>query len=357
MLNKGIPHPPSNLRFSFREPGVAPFDFLKFPKNQIIKTLQKSHKRVSWFGYARTAAEYGVSLLGLKPGDEVLVPYYICNVVLPLFYRRNVQIQFYPLNDSLEPDLSRMKPLISLKTKALLVVNYFGFLPDFSSIKDFCSQNNLYLFEDNAGGFASRQNGCLAGSFGDVSITSVRKTLPILNGAYLAVNNPDILNNDPTVPKLEKEKGFVYNFTKSFFQRLTQWLPHLNKSHEYVDPAYYLSMDTSKNYDYTPYRLSSCSLFLLKRINLNKVIKHRRTKYEMWKNWLSQFSDISPVFPHLPQGISPQCFPVYTGRRNDWLKWGTEHNLDVHYWPDMSKEQQTSETIDLWRKICCFPIP
>jgi hypothetical protein len=349
--------PPRRLRFSFREPGVSPFHSLKLPNKQIIKILEKSHKKIYWFGYARTAAEFGISMLGLKPGDEVLVPYYICCIVLPLFYRRNIQIQFYSLNNLFQPDLPRMKSLISSKTKALLVVNYFGFLPDFSIIQDFCNRNNLYLFEDNAGGFGSEQNGILAGSFGDISITSIRKTLPIMNGAYLAVNNSNILRKTPNDPQLLKEKRFVHNLTKSLYQRLTQWSPLFYKSHEYVDPEYNLSVDMLKYCDYSPYRLSSLSLFLLKRLNLNKIINHRRKKYNTWRKWLSQFSDVSPVFPHLPQGINPQCFPIYTDRRNDWLKWGAEYNIDVHYWPDMSKEQQTPETIELWQKICCFPIP
>ena len=42
-----------------------------FPLNQ---------KNVIYFGYARTALEYGYHFLGLKSGDEILYPDYICDV-------------------------------------------------------------------------------------------------------------------------------------------------------------------------------------------------------------------------------------------------------------------------------------
>ena len=95
-----------------------------------------------------------------------------------------------------------------------------GFCQDYRAIKDFCTEHNLIFLEDNAGGFYSIVNGKKMGSFGDVSITCVRKTLPLINGSYLAINNSDLMKkaNLPNNLNLFKEKREFFQLIRSFYR-------------------------------------------------------------------------------------------------------------------------------------------
>ena len=60
---------------------------------------------VRFFAFARTALAAGLGLLGLKPGDNVLVPSFICDVVMAPFMELSIEPRFYDLDEKLEPDL------------------------------------------------------------------------------------------------------------------------------------------------------------------------------------------------------------------------------------------------------------
>src|SRR5690242_16211062 len=75
---------------------------------------------VSLFGYARAALYAGLQMLGVRAGDNVLLPAFICNVVMIPLLKLGVEARFYELDENLEVILSSAKSLIDRRTKALL---------------------------------------------------------------------------------------------------------------------------------------------------------------------------------------------------------------------------------------------
>jgi len=356
MVKHIIPKPPNSLKIFNSVPGINPIYLLK-SSNQELDLFLKSQKNIFWFGYGRNTVEYILRLLSLRSGTEILFPYYSCNVLLPLFFRYGLKVKFYQVNEQLQPDIEQMQANTSNHTRILLIVNYFGFPQDYSVIKNFCSNHNLIFLEDNAGGFGSSINGKLLGSFGDISFTCVRKTLPLTNGSYLEINNKSILEKTHLNElSLFKEKKELYRLAVLFYRWFLNKSNLLMKRREYINPQYYLSEDELRNYDYNLYKFSLLSNYLIRRLDLFRIKQHRRKQYKAWQDWLQQFPDIKPIFSKLPEGTNPQCYPVYTEKRNEWLKWGSQHGVDVCPWPSLSREQQSKETLALWKKTCCFPI-
>jgi hypothetical protein len=77
------------------------------------------------------------------------------------------------------------------------MVNYFGFPQDPEPFRAWCRQTGATLIEDNAHGLFSRdQQGRLLGTRGDFGLFSLRKTLPLPNGAALVVNRAE----SPSLP-------------------------------------------------------------------------------------------------------------------------------------------------------------
>lgn len=89
--------------------------------------------------------------LGLKPGDEILVP----NLTMIATYTSAVMIGVVPKLVEIDPvnlcmDIQKAKSKISSKTKALVYVSLNGRSHDMNEIVDFCEENNLLLIEDAA---------------------------------------------------------------------------------------------------------------------------------------------------------------------------------------------------------------
>ena len=73
---------------------------------------------IVYFGYGRTALEYGFKLIGMEPGDEILYPEYICDVTLVPCRKMGITTRFYPVDERLNPDFAETRKLITQRTKA-----------------------------------------------------------------------------------------------------------------------------------------------------------------------------------------------------------------------------------------------
>lgn len=142
---------------------------------------------VTKFSLARFAILSGLKILKLGKSSSVLVPSFICRDVLAPFNLQGMDIIFYELDEKLNPKLSFDE---LPKADAILAVHFFGLENNIDYFKDYCKKWNAFLIEDNAHGLFSRsRNGQLLGTNGDVGVISVRKSLPIENGAILLSKN------------------------------------------------------------------------------------------------------------------------------------------------------------------------
>ncbi len=155
------------------------------PRANSHLTVQNIYQGSQVFSYsfARYGLLAGLQAMGVKPGDLVLVPSFICRDVVAPFFVAGVKVQFYSVNKHLQP----LEPLASLpKAKAIMAIHYFGLESDLLPFQEYCRMHGALLIEDNAHGFLSRSRaGHLLGSQGDIGLVSLRKTIPIINGAIL----------------------------------------------------------------------------------------------------------------------------------------------------------------------------
>jgi hypothetical protein len=144
---------------------------------------------VRYFSFARRATAAALRSAGIGYGAAVLVPEFICRDFLSAVHDAGAHCVFYPVDRKLEP---ATEPASWPKAKAVVAVNYFGFPQDLAPFKAYCAKNEALLIEDNAHGlFSKDSDGRWLGSRGDCGVFSLRKTLPIVNGAALALNAKD----------------------------------------------------------------------------------------------------------------------------------------------------------------------
>src|SRR5581483_6103533 len=119
----------------------------------------------------------------IKGGDAVLLPEFICRDVLASLHAVGADAVWYPVSSDLLPASS---PATWPQARALLAVNYFGFPQDFEPFRAYAARTGAVLIEDNAHGFLSRdQTGRWLGTRGCAGLFSIRKSLPVPDGAAL----------------------------------------------------------------------------------------------------------------------------------------------------------------------------
>lgn len=116
-------------------------------------------------GSGTAALEIALRILGVGPGDEVIVPvntfYATASAVAvlgatPVFVDCN---QFYLL------DHTKIKEKITPKTKGVIAVHLYGQMCDTKEIKKICDQNNLFLLEDAAQAHGATREGNKVGHY------------------------------------------------------------------------------------------------------------------------------------------------------------------------------------------------
>ncbi len=120
---------------------------------------------------------------GISDGDEVIVPdvTWIASAA-PIRYQRAETI-FADVNElTWCLDASTIAQRITKKTKAVVVVDLYGNMPNMSEIEALCSKEGIFFLEDAAEAIGSRIGNRRAGSYGDASVFSFHRTKTLTTG-------------------------------------------------------------------------------------------------------------------------------------------------------------------------------
>jgi dTDP-4-amino-4,6-dideoxygalactose transaminase len=140
------------------------------------------------------ALEMAALLLRIAPGDEVILPSYTFVSTANAFALRGAKLVFADTTAQY-PNISAeaIAPLITDKTKAVVVVHYAGAACDMRAIKELCDGHRLFLVEDAAQAIDGYFDGQPLGSFGDIACFSFHETKNIHcgEGGLLVVNRAE----------------------------------------------------------------------------------------------------------------------------------------------------------------------
>src|SRR5262245_3317846 len=111
--------------------------------------------------WARNALYHGLRLLGLGPGDRVLVPAFHCSSLVEPILSCGASVDFYNIQRDCSPDFGDLETQIVGTTRAILVIHYFGFPGPIQRFRDLCDERGLALIEDCAHVLAGAGDGTL----------------------------------------------------------------------------------------------------------------------------------------------------------------------------------------------------
>jgi perosamine synthetase len=129
------------------------------------------------------ALQLAVSALGLKAGDEVIVPGFsfaaVANVVIAAG-AKPVYADVDPLTWCLDP--ASFEQAITPRTKAVIAVHVYGNVCDMDAIVVIARRHKLMVIEDAAESAFSSLRGRYAGTFGDIGCFSFQATKTLTTG-------------------------------------------------------------------------------------------------------------------------------------------------------------------------------
>ncbi|MCD6511586.1 MAG: DegT/DnrJ/EryC1/StrS family aminotransferase [Thaumarchaeota archaeon] len=151
--------------------------------------------------------------IGLKPGDEVLVPSLTfgatANVVLALG-GRPVFVDIDLDNYTMSPEDARRK--VTERTKALIPVHLFGHLAKMDELLELAEEKGLYVIEDACQAIGSVYKGRKAGSIGELGCFSFYASKPITSGegGAVATNDEALADRLRLIRNQGMRKGYDY---------------------------------------------------------------------------------------------------------------------------------------------------
>jgi dTDP-4-amino-4,6-dideoxygalactose transaminase len=162
--------------------------------------------RVALTPSCTAALEMSALLLGLGPGDEVIMPSFTFVSTANAIVLRGATPVFVDIESStLGLDAEAAADAVTHRTRAITAVHYGGAAADMDAIMAVARSNGLAVVEDAAQGIFARFRGHALGSIGRLGALSFHETknLSCGEGGALVVNDPELIERAEVI----QEKG------------------------------------------------------------------------------------------------------------------------------------------------------
>lgn len=306
-----------------------------------------------FFLKGRTALKYGIKYLGLKKNEKLLVPTFICDVVVDELNKMNIKPVYYAVDKNFDANWADINRKYTDHVKGILMVNFFGKPQKIIKFVKFSKKKNIYLIEDNCHGFKGLKNIKLSG---DIAVTSPYKIMNKINyGGILFIKNKQ-KNLD-----LNKIDRYIISFYSKIFDKLKQinFLRIINqfifKRPDYESIS--ISIQEKKQKDYL---LDLESIEKISKFSYFEEKKLRIKRFKFWQKKLNKFK-VKPYFDYTKKDNYILWYLVakidnYKTRKKIY-DWGWKNNINIVSWPSFPKElKKNNKTYKFSRRFVLFPL-
>lgn len=161
------------------------------------------------------ALRCALAALGVKPGDEVLVPSVTFIATTGAVTVEGAKPVFVEVDKSLMMDPLDLPNRITPGTKGILVVHLYGAAADMNPILEFAAKHKLWVLEDCAQAWGARYKGKHVGSMGQMGAFSlqINKIITTGDGGLISTNDPELF-----------ERAWRYHDHGSARPKLSDWV-------------------------------------------------------------------------------------------------------------------------------------
>ena len=145
-----------------------------------------------------SALYLAADLLNYEPGAEIITPALTFSTTVAPLVKKGWVPAFVDVEEgTYNTDVNKVEEMITSKTKAMVIPNLIGNLPDWKELRAIADRHQLFVLEDSADTLGAEISGASSGRFTDMSTTSFYGSHIINcggNGGMLCVNREDHLN-------------------------------------------------------------------------------------------------------------------------------------------------------------------
>ena len=246
------------------------------------------------------ALEIAIKALGIKGGDEVIIPNFtiISNAIAVIKQNARPVVVDCDLK-TWNMKVDDIEKKINKKTKAIIITHIYSFSNDMDKILKICKKHKIFLIEDAAEVIGLKYKNKYCGSFGDISTFSfyANKQVTTGEGGMISTNNLQLSEKCRSLRNLcfgTKERfnhddiGWNYRITNIQASLGISQLKRLNsivKKKMQIGNYYYQKLLKNKNIYMTPPQISfSKNIYWVvgivinnKKILASKIIKKLNT--------------------------------------------------------------------------------
>lgn len=146
-------------------------------------------------GNATQGLHLALAALGIGEGDEVITPNYSFISSASCILMQNAVPIFVDLApNTLAPSCNQIAPLITERTKAIIITHLWGFPCEIENIALLAKKHGIALIEDASHSHGASLSGRKTGTFSDIAVFSLhqRKNLPVGDGG-ICLTSDDVL--------------------------------------------------------------------------------------------------------------------------------------------------------------------
>jgi hypothetical protein len=326
MSPASLPAPPTFAVPMPRLPvlGWAALTGRRAPPMDTVLSLPRLHYSTS----GRASILLALEMLGLGPGDRILLPTYHCPTMVAPADALGVAPLFYPVDEHGTPCLDWLNMQDLSGVRALLVAHFFGLPQPMEVFRRWCDARGIALIEDCAHALFGRSGGRPIGAWGDIAIASLTKFLPVPEGGCL-VNNvgAPLLALTPCGAKTSVKAAVDIFEEGARHHRLTglntlvagplaalrglrQPAPSAAPARAggpEASPADGFSVDAALAHR----ALAAPCRWVAEHLPRERIVGRRRHNYAWLARRLAGLPGVHPLLPELPGGCAPYVFPLW----------------------------------------------
>ena len=223
--------------------------------------------------------------LNLKPKSEIITPTLTFSTTVAPIYQLGFIPKFIDVEEGkFVANLDQLKKAITSKTKAIMIPNLLGNIPDWKEIRRICKKNNIIIIEDSADTLGYKINNTIQGNYSDVVTTSFYASHIVTGagfGGMVCFNNEKFYNKAKLLRAWGRSSA-IYNENENIEQRFKK-----NEFNFDYDKKYIF---TDFGYNFIPSEISAAfGLEQLKKLNKNHSI--RRMNFNLLSSFFKKYKN------------------------------------------------------------------
>lgn len=308
----------------------------------------ENENKITFLSTCRSAISLILSHIKVGSGRRALVPSFTCHSVIRPFTAAGYKVQCYPLTENLEIDLDGLSALVdNFRPDVILIHAYFGFdtVSKASEYLACCRDRGIIVIED----MTQTMFSCLKHLEADYAIGSIRKWMPVPDGAFLGGLEIKELREDKELAKakicaMQAKHDYIFH--------------GIGKKEEFMTK--FSTAEHMLDSRAEPYAISQFTLSSLRSLDIREFGDCRRNNFNYLATRLSSHPELSVIFPKASCDDVPFLLPLYIReKRKDFQAYMAKHNVyPTIIWscPGELEKLINPVTRKIYNHILCFHV-